>query len=86
MKSFSDFFHYYKFKNRATSDMKIYQSLSSLFLNDIGLKREDGQISTIIGIVSLHTTQKEHMGLHTLTKTILIVMVWALQTNYLGFL
>ena len=52
--TFNDFIKKYNLKNKATSDIKIQQVLSSLFLNDVGVYLIDGPSSCDIGIVNLH--------------------------------
>ena len=52
--SFNDFVNTYKLKNKATSNTKIQQTLSSLSLNDAGMYLRNGPISSDIGIVILH--------------------------------
>ena len=59
MITFNDFVHEHNLKNKATSNLKIYQVLSSLNLND-GLYLRDGPILTDIGIVNLHPTKGTH--------------------------
>ena len=56
MMSFDDFVHNYKLGNKATSNVKIYQLLSSLSLNDVGIYLRDGPFESDIGIVNLHDT------------------------------
>ena len=57
MLSFNDFIRKYKLKNKATSNIKVQQILSSLFLSDVGIYLRDGPFKTDIGIVSLHPFQ-----------------------------
>ena len=57
---FVDFVHKYELKNKATSNIKIQQVLSSLSLNDGGIYLQDGPISSDIGIVSLHPSKGSH--------------------------
>ena len=47
-------------KNKATSNIKIQQVLSSLFLNDIGICLRDGPFESDTGIVNLHPTKGTH--------------------------
>ena len=58
--SFNDFVHKYKLKNKATSNIKIQQVLSSLSLNDVGIYLRDGSFSSDIGIVNLHPSKGTH--------------------------
>ena len=61
--SFNDFIHKYKFKNKATSNKKIYRVLSSFFLNDVGSNSRNGSFESDMGILNcIH--QKELIGLH----------------------
>ena len=61
---FNDFIKKYKLKNKATSNLKIQQILSSLSLNDVGIYLRDGPFESNIGIVNLLVKihQKEHTG------------------------
>ena len=54
MMVFNDFVKKYKLKNKATSNIKIQQVLSSLSLNDVGIYLRDGPFKSNIGIVILH--------------------------------
>ena len=47
-------------KKKATSTIKIYQILSSLSLNDIGIYLRDGPFSSDIGVVELHPSKGTH--------------------------
>ena len=61
MMSVNDFVHKHNLKNKATSNTKIQQVLSSLFLmNDVGIFLRDGLFSNDIGIVNLHPTKGTH--------------------------
>ena len=55
--SFNDFFNKYELKNKATSNIKIQQILTSLSLNDVGIYLRDGPFSSDIGIVNLHPSR-----------------------------
>ena len=57
MMTFNDFNKKYKLKNKASSKINIYQVLSSLSLNDIGIYLRDGPFSSDIAIVNLHPTK-----------------------------
>ena len=50
----------YKLKNKATSNIKILQVLSSLSLNDIEIYLRDGPFISDIGIVNLHPSKGSH--------------------------
>ena len=56
----NDFAHKHNLKNKAASNMKIYQVLSSLLLSDAGIYLRDGPFSNDIGIVSLHPSKGTH--------------------------
>ena len=58
--TFNDFIHKFILINKATSNIKIYQVLSSLFLSDVGIYLRDGPFSSDIGIVNLHATKGTH--------------------------
>ena len=60
MISFNDFIQKHDLKNKATSNIKTYQVLSSLFLNDVGIYLGDGPFRSDIGIVILHPTKGTH--------------------------
>ena len=55
--TFNDFIKKYKLKNKATSNIKIQQILSSLSLKDVGIYLRDGPFSNFIGIVNLHPSK-----------------------------
>ena len=57
MRSFNDFVYKHKLKNKATSNIKICQVLSSLSLNEIGVYLRDGPFSSDIGVVNLHPSK-----------------------------
>ena len=57
---FNDFVQKYNLKNKATSNIKIQQVLSSLNLNDVGIYLGDGSFSSDIGIVNLHPAKGTH--------------------------
>ena len=60
MTTFNDFIKKYKLKNKATSNIKIQQVLSSLYSNDVGIYLRDGPFSSDIGIVNLHPSKGTH--------------------------
>ena len=60
MMSFNDFVQKYNSKNKATSNIKIQQILSSLFLDDVGIYLRDGPFSSDIGVVNLHPSKGTH--------------------------
>ena len=47
-------------RNKATSNIKIQQILSSLSLNDIGIYLRDGPFESDIGIVNLYPSKGTH--------------------------
>ena len=57
---FKDFIQKCKLKNKATSNIKMQQVLSSLSLNDVGIYLRDGPFESDIGIVNLHQTRGSH--------------------------
>ena len=58
--TFNEFIKKYKLKNKATSNIKILQVLSSLCLNDIEIYLRDGPFKSDIGIVNLHPSKGSH--------------------------
>ena len=58
--TFNDFIHKNNLKNKAASNIKIQQVLSSLSLDDVGTSLTDGPFSIDIGIVYLHSTKGTH--------------------------
>ena len=58
--SFNDFVCKYNLKNKATSNIKIQQVLSSLSLNDVAIYLRDGPFESNIGIVNLHPSKGTH--------------------------
>ena len=60
MMTFNDFVNKYELKNKATSNIKIQQVLSSLSLNDIGIYLRDGPFESDIGTVNLHQPRGTH--------------------------
>ena len=60
MITFNDFIHKQNLKNKATSNIKIKQVLSSIGLDDVGTSLRDGPFSSDIGIVNLHPSKGTH--------------------------
>ena len=58
--TFNDFIKKHNLKNKATSNIKIQQVLSSLSLNDVGIYLRDGPLKSDIGIVNLHPSKGTH--------------------------
>ena len=58
--TFNEFIKKYKLKNKATSNIKILQVLSSLSLNDIEIYLGDEPFKSDIGIVNLHPSKGSH--------------------------
>ena len=58
--TFNDFIRKCKIKNKATSNIKIQQVLSSLSLKDVGIYLRDGPFSSDIGIVNLQPSKGTH--------------------------
>ena len=64
MLTFNRFVKRYKLKNKATSNIKIHQILSSLSLSDIEIYLRDGPFESDIGIVNLHPSKGTHWVLY----------------------
>ena len=60
MITFNDFVRKHDLKNKAISNIKIQQILSSLVLTDVGIYLRDGPFSSDIGIVNLHPSKGTH--------------------------
>ena len=60
MMTFNDFVLKHNLKNKATSNIKIQQVLSSLSLKDVGIYLRDGPFESNIGIVNLHLSKGTH--------------------------
>ena len=60
MISFNDFVKKYNLKNKATSNIKIQQVLSSLGLSDVGIYLRDGPFESDIVIANLHPSKGTH--------------------------
>ena len=58
--TFNDFIKKHNLKNKATSNIKIQNILSSLSLNDVGIYLRVGPFSSDIGIVNLHPSKGTH--------------------------
>ena len=58
--TFSDFIKKYKLKNKATSNTKMQQVLSSLSLNDVGIYLRDESFESDLWIVNLHPSKGTH--------------------------
>ena len=58
--TFNEFIRKINLKNKATSNIKIQQVLSSLGLNDVEIYLPDGPFQTDIGIVNLHPSKGTH--------------------------
>ena len=58
--TFNDFIKKHNLKNKATSNIKIQNILSSLSLNDVGIYLRDGPFESDIGIVNLHPSKGTH--------------------------
>ena len=55
--TFNDFIKKYNLRNKATSNIKSQQVLSSLSLNDVGVYLRDGTFGSDVGIVNLHPSK-----------------------------
>ena len=62
--TFNDFIKKHNLKNKATSNIKTQQILSSLSLNDIEIYLRDGFFESDIGIVNLHPSKGTHWVLY----------------------
>ena len=58
---FNDFGHKHNLKNKATANIKIYQILSSLSVNDVGIYSGDRPFENDIGRVNLHPYKGSHL-------------------------
>ena len=59
--SFNDFVKKHNLKNKATSNIKIYEVLKNIRLNTkVGIYLRDGPFSTDMGIVNLHPLKGSH--------------------------
>ena len=61
---FNDFVRKYSLKNKTTSNIKIQQILSSLYLIDVGIYLGDEPFITDVLIVNLHPTTGTHWVLY----------------------
>ena len=57
---FNEFIKKHNLRNKATSNIKIQNILSSLSLNDVGIYLRDGPFKSDIGIVNLHPSKGSH--------------------------
>ena len=60
MMTFNEFIKNYKLKDKATSNIKIYQVLDSIGLNSVRIYLRDGPFKSDIGIVNLHPSKGTH--------------------------
>ena len=60
MMTFNDFIKEYYLKNQATSNIKVYQVLSSLSLSDVVIYLRDSSFESDIGVHDLHPTKGTH--------------------------
>ena len=60
MRTFNDFVKKFDLKNKATSNIKIQQVLSSLSLSDVRIYLREGPFKTDIGIINLHPSKGTH--------------------------
>ena len=58
--TFNEFIKKYNLKNKATSNIKKQQVLSSLSSNDVGIYLRDGPFESDIAIVNLHPSKGTH--------------------------
>ena len=57
---FNEFVQKHNLNNKATSNIKCYQFLSSIGLDNVGLYLRDGPFPSDVGIVNLHPTKGTH--------------------------
>ena len=57
-------FKKYNLRNKATSNIKLQQVLSSLSMNDVGIYLGDEPFKTDIGIVNMHPYKGTHWVLY----------------------
>ena len=61
MMSFKAFFKKFNLKNKATSNIKLYEVLKNIRLDTkVGIYLRDGPFSSDIGVVNLHTSKGTH--------------------------
>ena len=65
MMTFNDFVHKNILRIKATSNMKIYQLLSSIDLNKVAIYVQDGPFESDTGIVKLHQSKGSHWVAYT---------------------
>ena len=59
--TFNDFIKKYNLKNKATSNMKLYEVLKKMGLDsELGIYLRDGDFSTSYGVVNLHPSRETH--------------------------
>ena len=59
--SFNEFVYKHKLKNKATSNIRIYEVLKNIGLDSkVGIYLRDGPFSSDIGIVNLHPSKGTH--------------------------
>ena len=68
MITFNEFIKKYNLKNRAKSNIKIQQVLSSLSLKDVVIYLRDDLFKSDIGIVNLHPSKGTHWVCYTKEK------------------
>ena len=65
MITFNDFVHKNNLKNKATTNIKIYEVLKKVGLDsEVGIYLRDGIFSTIYGIANLHPSRGTHWVLY----------------------
>ena len=59
--TFNDFIHKHNLKNKATSNIKLYEVLKQIRLDSkVGIYLRDGPFQSDIGIVNLHPSKGTH--------------------------
>ena len=64
MITFNDSVREHDLKNKATSNIKIQQVLSTLSSNDVGIYLRDGPFRSDIGNVNLHPSKRTHWAVY----------------------
>ena len=62
--SFNDFVHWYDLKNKATSNIRNYQVLSSIGSDNVNLYLRHEPFSSDVGIVNIHPSKATHWDIY----------------------
>ena len=60
IKSFMDFVHKYKINNKATSNIKNFQNIFFIRLENVYMNLGDGPFSSDVGIINLYPSKGTH--------------------------